>query len=331
MENKSLRMVATMGTLGAVAPLILHASHAMAQAEYPVRPLRLIVPFAPGGGQDTVGRLLGGKLAEALGQPVVVDNRPGGGSVVASEIVASANADGHTLYLVEGSFAVVPSLRKRLPFDPIRSFQPVARVSTAPGAVVVHASVPATTVSALLALAKAQPGKLNFGSSGIGGASHLSGELLKMMTGIDIVHVPYKGSARVTAAMLGGEVSMAIINPVSALPHVKAGKLRILAVTTAKRVPLLPDVPTIDESGIPGFQNTIWNGIAVRTGAPAHVVERLNREVVRATLAPDVKNQLVRDGATAFGSDTPQDFLRFIEVEIAKWELVVKKAGIQAH
>lgn len=310
---------------------VAHTPFAAAQSEYPTRPVRLIVPFAPGGGQDMIGRLLGGKLAEAFGKQVVVDNRPGGGSVVASEIVAAAAADGHTLYLIEGNFTVVPSLSEKLSFDPVRSFAPVARVSVSPGAVIVHASVPATTFGELLALARAQPGKLNFGSSGIGGASHLSGELLKLMTGIDIVHVAYKGSARVTSAMLGGEVAMAIINPVSTLPHVKAGKLKLLAVTTAKRVPSLPDVPTVAESGVPGFENAIWNGIVVRAGTPAAVVDRINREVVKASLSSDMKDQLARNGASVFGPDTPQDFARFIQSEIEKWAKVVKAAGIRSH
>lgn len=313
--------------------LLLLGSTSMhaAEAEFPSKPIRLVVPFAPGGGQDMVARLVGGKLSEAFRKQVVVDNRPGGGGVVASEIVANSAPDGHTLYLIEGGFAVAPSLHTKLPFDPIKSFTPIARVSVAPGAVVVNASVPAQTIGELLALAKAQPGKLDFGSAGIGTSSHLAGELLKMLAGIDIVHVAYKGSASVTSAMLNGEVAMALINPVSVLPHVKAGKLKFLAVTTAKRVPAFPEVPTVAESGVPGFENVIWNGMVVRAGTPLPTVQRLTQEIVKVSLVPGVKEHLARDGAVMYGEDTPRAFAQFLQAEIAKWNKVVKKAGIQPN
>lgn len=307
----------------------LAAPLALAQKDYPTRPVRLIVPLAPGGGQDTVARILGGRLSEILGQQILVDNRPGGGSVIASELVANAPPDGHTIYLASTTFVAAPSLHRRLPFDPHKDFAPVTRVSTAPGALVIHPSLPAKSVKELVALARARPGELTFGSAGIGAQSHFSGELFKMMAGIDIVHVPYRGSGPATTAQLAGEIAISFVNPIPTMPHVKAGKLRMLAVTTAGRWPLLAELPTIAESGVPGFQNIIWSGVVVPAATPKAIISQLQRGVAQAAQSPEVKKHLERQGTLPFGPDTPDKFAAFLEAEIAKWKKVARQAGIK--
>ena len=314
--------------LAALLAVAVPFSAARAQP-YPVRPIRLIVPLAPGGGNDTAARLVGRKLSETLGQQVVVENRPGGGSVIASEIVVNAAADGHVLYLVSTAFTVAPALHKSLRFDPLRDFAPITRVSIAPGALIVHPSLPVTSVKGLIALARAQPDRITYSSAGPGSASHLGGALFGMLAGVRLVHVPYKGSALASAAVLSGEVAAAFTNPTSSLPHVRAGRLRMIAVTTAERWPLLPDLPTIAQSGVPGYEILIWNGLAVRAGTPQSVVTRLHRDVAQVLLAPDVVAHLANDGSRP-QPESPQAFGAFLEKEIAKWKKVVPLAGITA-
>jgi tripartite-type tricarboxylate transporter receptor subunit TctC len=308
--------------LAAVVP----ASSAL---DFPSKPIRLLVPLAPGGGNDTAARLVGHKLGEALGQQVVVDNRPGGGSVIASEIVARAAPDGHTLYLVSTAFTAAPALHQDMPFDSLRDFAPITRVSIAPGALIVHRSLPVGSVKDLIERAMARPGQITFSSAGLGSGSHLGGELFNMLAGVKLLHVPYKGSALATTAVLSGETAVAFNNPTSSLPHIKAGRLRMIAVTTAQRWPLLPEVPTIAESGVPGYEILIWNGLVVHAATPPAIVVRLHRELTRILGAPELGALFATDGSRVM-VESPAAFGAFLKGEIAKWGRVVREAGITA-
>jgi tripartite-type tricarboxylate transporter receptor subunit TctC len=261
----------------------------------------------------------------------VVDNRPGGSGIIAGESLLKSPADGHTLYLVSTSFVVAPALRKQLPYDTLKDFTAVSRIATPPGALVVHASLPAKNVKQLIQLAKAHPGRITFGSAGVASQSHLSGELFKVLAGIDIFHVPYKGSALATTALLSGEVAMSFANPTSTLPHVEAGKLRMLAVTTAERSTLFPSTPTMAEAGVPGFENSVWNGIVVSSATPKSITSELHDAIARAVISPDFAEQLKRIGNTPFTGDTSEKFAAFVTGEIAKWRKVVAQAGISAQ
>jgi tripartite-type tricarboxylate transporter receptor subunit TctC len=293
------------------------------------RPLRIIVPFAPGGGQDNAARLMASKLGELVQQQVIIDNRPSASGIVAAETLLKAPADGHTMYLASTSFVVSPSLMKSLPYDTVRDFAPITRVASAPGTLVVHASLPVTTARDLVRLAKSKPGQITFASAGVASNSHLSGELFKVLAGVDIIHVPYKGSALASTALISGEVVMGFSNASATLPHVRAGRLRMLGVTTAKRSPLLPDVPTIAESGVPGFENTIWNGVVVSSATPKAAAAALHEALTRVLQAPDVKERFAREGATTYTADTPQEYGAFIRSEIEKWRKIVVSAGIK--
>ena len=308
---------------------LLPAPHVGAQ-QYPTKPIRIIVPLAPGGGNDTVARLVGQKLSDALGQPVIVENRPGGGGVIASEIVARSAPDGYTLYLVSTSFTAAPALPSKLPFDTLRDFAPITRLSTVPGALTVHASMPVKSVRQLLALAKARPGEVTYGSAGIGSGSHFAGELFKIASGVNILHVPYKGSALVTNALLSGEVMVGFGNPISALPHVQSGRLRILGVTSARRWPLLPQFATVAESGVPGYEQLIWNGISVVAGTPQPIVARIHAELARAIAAPDIVSQLSKNGSQP-RIEKPEEFAAFLRNEIARWQRVVQSSDIRQN
>ena len=309
-------------------PFLFSLAAAPAPAQgYPARPLRLIVPLAPGGGNDSTARLVGARLAESLGRPVIVENRPGAGSVVASEIVARAPADGYTLYLVSTSFTAAPALVRKLPFDPSNDFSPVTRLAVVPGALIVHASVPVRSVKDYIALARARPREITFGSAGVGSGSHLGGELFRIHARVDLVHVPYKGSAIVTTALLSGEVTSAFTNPISSMPHVKAGRIRNLGVTSAQRWPLLPDHPTLAEAGVPGYELLIWNGVSVRAGTPPAIVDRLHRDLVNAAGLPEVVSHLAADGSRPM-TQSPAEFGAFIRNEIAKWNKVAAAAGL---
>jgi tripartite-type tricarboxylate transporter receptor subunit TctC len=312
-------------------PLAFCLGVAPAHAQsYPVKPIRLLVPLAPGGGNDTTARLVGARLAESLGQPVIVENRPGAGSMIASEIVARAPADGHTLYLVSTSFTAAPALVRKLPFDPFNDFSPVTRLAVVPGALIVHASLPVRSVKDYIALARARPRQITFGSAGVGSGSHLGGELFGIHARVEMVHVPYKGSALVTTAVLSGEVTSAFTNPISSLPHVRAGRIRNLGVTSAQRWPLLPDYPTLAEAGVPGYESLIWNGISVRAGTPPAIVERLHRDLASAVSLPDVVKHLAADGSRPM-TQSPAEFDAFIRNEVAKWRKVAAAAGLKVN
>ncbi len=301
---------------------------AAAAPEFPTHPLRIIVPLSAGAA-DTLSRTIGQKLNEAWGEPVIVENRPGAGTSLGSAIVARANADGYTLVMATFSHAVNATFRKRLPYDTLKSFAAVTLVASAPNVLEVHPSVPARTTAELIALAKAQPGKLNFASAGNGSSSHLAGELFKMMSGIDIVHVPYKGSAPAMADLLGGNVQMTLDPLPSSIGNIRAGKLRALAVTTASRAPLLKDVPTLSESGLPGYDMQGWSGLLVPAGTPPKIINRLHGEIVKALAMPDVKSRFSGMGFETVGN-TPAEFQKFIRREVDKWGKIVKTLNISA-
>ena len=319
------------------APLLVGVSlafcagvSAQAAETYPTRPIRVIVTYPPGGGVDLAARVIGQKFTEAFGQQVIIDNRGGAGGNIAMEMGARAQPDGYTLTMsAAGPTAINVSLYNKVPFDPVRDYAPVARVASTIYALVVHPSVEAKSVKELIALAKARPGKLTFASAGIGAPPHLSGELLKTMAGIDIVHVPYKGTGPALADLVGGQVTMMFSDALAAAPQIKAGKLRGLAVSSSRRFPLVPDLPTVAESGVPGFSAVGWTGLLAPAGTPRPIIQKLNAEIVRVLSLPDVKEKLAGDGSE-FGKNTPEDFSKFIKEEIAKWGKVIKASGARA-
>ncbi len=304
-------------------------SAAMAE-RYPDRPIRLLVGFAPGGGADTAARPVAQRLAEAMGQQVVVDNRPGSSGNVAAEIVARASPDGYSvLFGTIANFAINPMIYERLTYDPVRDFAPVSLAAAPVNVVVVHPSVQAATMKELIALIRARPNTFNYGSSGIGGTGHLAGELMSLMGGLVMTHVPYKGGAPAMADLIGGNIPMVITVVPGAMPQVRAGRARVLAVTTGKRSTLLPDLPTIGESGLPGFEANNWYGIVVPAKTPQPIVGRLNAEVVKVLNSPGLRETYANQGTEAIPS-TPAEFTAYIRSEIAKWGRIVKAAGIKA-
>jgi tripartite-type tricarboxylate transporter receptor subunit TctC len=304
----------------------LATASAIAQP-YPSRPIRLVIPFSPGGATDVPGRLITQKLAESFGQQFIVDNRPGAGSAIGSEIVARAQPDGYTLLLTGTPFAVIPALYPKLAFDPAKDFAPVMQVALAPNVLVVHPSLPVRSVKELIALAQAQPGRINYASGGTGGAQHLFASLFMSMAKIELTHIPYKGSGPATADLLGGHVKVGLPGISIAIPHAKAGRMVPLAVTSARRAPQIPEVPTIDESGVAGYDAAVWFGMFAPKGTPATIIRRLHDEVVRVIRLPDVENGYLASGNLAVTS-TPEEFGAFIRADIAKWGRVVREAKI---
>ena len=298
-----------------------------AQAAWPERPIRLIVPAAAGGTTDIAARLVGKRMSEILGQPVVVDNRAGGAGIIGSQALLLAPADGYTLMMGNiGPNAINYALYRQLPYKP-QDFAPITMVVSVPNVLVVNAKVPARNVAELVALAKSEPGKLSFGSSGSGQSVHLSGELFKKRAGIDIIHVPYKGAAPAVADLVAGQVTMMVDNLPSSLPQIQAGKLRALAVTSGTRVAELPDVPTMKEAGFDDFQVTAWFGLVARAGTPPAVIAQLYKAAATVLAEPQIKSRLAELGGQA-GGDTPEHFGQFIEQERQRWARVVKDTGI---
>jgi len=300
---------------------------ALAESSYPTRPVRLIVPFAPGGGADISARVVAARLTERLGQQVVVDNRPGAGGNVGTELVARATPDGYTLISVSSSYAANPALYK-LSYDPVKGFEPITLVSQQPFLFVVNPAVPAKTVKELIALARAQPGKLNYLSSGAGGIQHLAVELFKSMAGVDIVHIPYRGGASGQADLLANNVQIEFGTMLSTLPLARGGQLRALAVTTAVRSPAAPDVPTVAEAGVPGYAVSGWYAILAPAGTPREIVTRLNRDTVAALQAPEVKQRFASEGSMIAAS-TPAELTDHLAREIGKWKKLVAEANIR--
>lgn len=312
------------------AALGLALAHGAFAQIYPTRPISMVVGFAPGGGTDTVARIVAQKVGASVGQSVLVENKPGAGGNVATDQVARSAPDGYTILLGSvGSLAVAPHLIAKLPYDPLRDLAPITMAVEFANVLVVQPSL-ASTLAEFVKLAKEKPGTLTYGSSGIGGAGHLAGELLRLMAGIDIVHVPYKGGGPAMQGMLGGQVSAIFATPVTAAPHVKAGKIKAVATTGAARSAFMPDVPTIAESGYPGYEATNWYAFLAPAGTPKPVLERLHRELVQALKAPDVREQLEKQGIEA-NPGTPEELAKYMERELATWGRVVKEAKIQAN
>ena len=308
--------------------LALAACLALAQSD---KSARFVVGFTPGGPSDILARALAAKLSETRRQPVVVENRPGAGGNLAAEVVAKSAPDGNTWLLGNNSIlATNAALYGHLPFDPVKDFAPVALVAVQPNILVVHPSVPATTVTELIAYAKAHAGRLNYASSGAGAAAHLSGELFKAMTGVDMVHVPYKGAQPALTDVIAGQCQLMFATSASVLPYVKAGRLRALAVTTAQRSPSLPELPTVAEAGVPGFESITWHGVVVPSATPAPIVERLNRDINAALRDAELRARLEGLGAEIAGG-TPQQFAAYIAREIPKWTKVVRDSGAKAE
>jgi tripartite-type tricarboxylate transporter receptor subunit TctC len=316
-------------TLALGAAFAVAACNVAAQT-YPSRPIRFVVPQSAGSATDLVAREIGNKLSERLGQPVTIDNRAGAGGIIGMEVVAKAPPDGHTIGIVSGTHTVNPSIRRNMPYDAIKDFAPVTLATSQPYLLVAHPSLPVKNVKELVALARARPGQINFASSGTGTLGHLGIELLKLTAHIDMVHIPYKGIVPALTDLMGGHVSLLFPTLVSGLPQAKAGRLTALAVSTGKRAAIAPDIPTVAESGFPGYDVSGWFGILAPAGTPAAIVSRLNGEIVAILQMNDVKEKLAADGSTTVGS-TPQQFDAHLKAEMAKWAQVVKAAHIRAE
>jgi len=304
---------------------------AAAQAQtFPTKPIRLIVPFPPGGGTDITARIIAQKLTERWSQQVVVDNRPGANGTIGVEITAKSAPDGYTITMISSSHAVNVSLYAKLPYDLIRDLTPVTQATSQPYSLVIHPSVPAKSVKELIALARAKPGSLNYGSSGAGGLSHLSGALLATLAGVNLVHIPYKGGALAMNDVIGGQIQMLFGTLLLTGPHVKAGRLRSLAVTTAKRAPAAPELPTMMETGVPGYEVTQWYGILAPAKVPPAIIDKLSKEIARGLHEPDVKPRLAADGSDAVGN-APVEFGAHIKAEVVKYAKIVKEIGLKAE
>jgi len=315
-------------SLASILTLIFlqHAVHA--QTSYPARAVRIIAPSSAGGAADRVARVVAPPLSARLGQPVVVDARPGAGTIVGTEAAAKSAPDGHTLLIALPALAINPSIYKTLPYDGLRDFVAITQATNQPNLFVVHPSLPVKSVKQLIALAKGRPNELVYASSGIGSSSHLTVELLLLMTRTRMLHVPYKGPRPALIDLIAGRVTLAATSTIASLPHVRSGRLRALAITTAKRVPVLPDIPTVAESGVPGYESVSWFGFAAPAGTPREVLERLHKEIVAILRTPEVSERFARDG-TEVVANSPEEFSRYIAAEAVKWAKVVKSAGIK--
>jgi len=310
-----------------IASLILWTVPAGAQG-YPEKPVRMIVPFPAGGGSDTAGRAIAQRLSERLGQPVVVENRVGAAGSIGAELASRAPADGYTILLGSTSeLTQYPLVNRKIRYDPVRDFVPISMVGTIPLVLVVHSSLPAQSVAGLIRLAQERPGAIDFGSAGVGATTHLAVEHFMLITKVKLRHVPYKGSPQVSADLVAGHIQMAIPTLPAAFPFIQAHRIRALAVTTEARVPVLPDVPTMQEAGVKGYVNVLWAGVLAPKGTPDAIVKRLNSEIASALQVADVRKVLEANGATP-QSSTPEEFARFIRVELDKWDTVVKMARI---
>jgi tripartite-type tricarboxylate transporter receptor subunit TctC len=312
-----------------IALSMLFAAEAAAQA-YPAKPPRLLVGFVPGGGVDQTARITTAKLTEIWGQPITVENKPGAGGTIAGDSVAKAAPDGYTFVLCNiGSHGVSPALYKKIPYDAIRDVTYIGLIGTTPNVMAVHPSVPANTVAEFIAYARANPGKISYGSSGVGTSTHLGVELFKSMTGIDIVHVPYKGGAASSADLVAGQIQLVITNLPEQVAYIKAGRTRALGVSTAKRSPQFPDVPTIAEAGVPGYEVTVWYGLCGPGGMAPALVERINSDLQKAVSSPETVKRLADSGIEA-APGSSESFTAFARAEVAKWAKVVKEAGVTA-
>ncbi|MSQ70114.1 MAG: tripartite tricarboxylate transporter substrate binding protein [Betaproteobacteria bacterium] len=303
---------------------------ATAAQPYPTRPVRIVIPLSPGGTTDVPGRLIAQRLPETLGQPFIVDNRPGAGGIIGADSVAKAKPDGYTLLLTATPHVITPGLYKSMPYNALADFAPVIRIASGPYLLAVHPSLGVGSVRELIALAKSRPGKIDFASSGNGSAQHLVGALFARMAGIDLSHVPYKGSGPATTDLLAGVVKVGFPGTPIAMPHIKAGRLRALGVTTAARLPQLPEVPTIAEAGVPGYEALVWVGLLAPAGTPADIIAKLNAEIAKLLRLPEVQQLLAASGVEATPT-TPEEFGVYLKSEFDKWQKVVLESGAQIN
>ena len=315
----------------AVFATLLSVSAASKSQSFPAKSIRWISPWPAGGANDIFSRAIGQKIAESFGQQVLVDNRPGAAGTIGSDLAAKAPADGYTVVMGSSpTHAIAPALYPALPYDPVRDFAAVTLVGSVPNVLVLHPSVPARNVKELIAVAKARPGKLNFASTGNGTSQHLSAELFKFMAGVDMVHIPYKGTAPALTELVAGQVDLAFENMPALIPHIQAGRLRALAVTTSKRSAIMPELPTIAEAGLPGYDASVWFGVFVPAGTPRPVIDRLHAEILKALQTPDLKSRMVSMGTEVSGMG-PDDFSAYVRKEIPKWANLVKAAGVKIN
>ena len=311
--------------LGGFALLAAACGQTLAQG-YPTGPVRMIVPFPAGGGIDNMGRIVGQKLTDVLGKPIVIENRGGANGMIGSEIVAKSPKDGYTLLFNGANFVTTPSLFSKATYDPIRDFEPISLVSLAPNILVVHPSLPARSVPELIAVAKARPGQVQYAGSGSGSTPHLAAELFKTMAKVDMVHIPYRGSGPAMIGLLSGEASVMFLPAINAGPHLKSGRLRALAVTSAARLPAMPQLPTIAESGLRGYESSQWYGALAPAGTPVEILNLLNGHIVKFMQSPEMKQRLIAEGTVPVGS-TREQFASHIKAEIVKWAKVIKQSG----
>ncbi len=317
-----------MCVLASAALLAAAFGHAAAQG-YPTGPVRMIVPFPAGGGVDNMGRIVGQKLTEILGKPIVIENRGGANGMIGSEIAAKSPKDGYTLLFNGVSFVTTPSLNSKATYDPIKDFEPISLVALAPNILVVHPSLPARSVQELIAITKARPGQVNYAGAGSGSTPHLAAELFKTMAKVNMVHIPYRGSSPAMIGLLSGEASVMFPAATAAGPYLKSGRLRPLAVTSTSRLPAMPELPTVAESGLKGYESSQWYGMLAPTGTPEDIVSVLNMHIVKIMHSPDMKQRLIAEGTVPVGS-TREQFASHIKVEIAKWAKVIKDSGARA-
>ena len=306
------------------------AGEALAQA-YPARPVRLIIPFSAGGAADVPGRILAERLTPVFGQQVVVENRPGAGSTIGAEAAARAAPDGYTLFMISNTHFVSAGLHKKLTYDSLNDFTPVTQITSAPNVLIVHPSLPAKNVKELIALAKSRPGQINYASSGNGSTQHLTGALFSKMAGINMTHIPYRGSGPVTADLLAGQVQVGFPGIAGMLPHIKSGRLRALGVTGSKRSPELPDVPTISEAGVKGYEMVAWFGIAGPKGLPREIQTKLHGDLLKVLRTPDMHKALSNVGQEVAYQEKPEQFYSFMKIEAAKWAKVVQESGAKVE
>ncbi|MFO0519605.1 MAG: tripartite tricarboxylate transporter substrate binding protein [bacterium] len=331
MHRKTQARRGSVPLLVAVAAVALAATvPAVLAQKFPAKPIRMIVGYAPGGGTDIMGRLIAQEVSAALAQPVVVENRPGAAQNVAAEFVARQPADGYTLFMSSAAHGINVSLYAKINYDPVKDFAPIAVFATSPNLLLVHPSFPAKSVKEFISVARKNPGRLNFSSSGVGSSQHLSGEMLKVMIGVDMTHVPYKGSAPSLAGLASGEVDFAFNNIPSAQPLMTPGRVRALGITSAKRSPLLPNLPTMVEGGIPGFVTETWYGLLAPAGTPREVISLLNDVAVKAVQKPDVRDRLAQMGADPI-AEPPDFFARYLAAEIARWAKVIRDSKAKAE
>lgn len=311
---------------GALAAILLCAVATSSAQSYPAGPIRIIVPFPAGGGVDTAGRLLGQKLSEAIGKPVVIDNRAGANGMIGSEMVAKSPKDGYTLLVNGANFVTTPSLYKNVTYDPIKDFEPVSLLAHAPNILVVHPSLPVKTVRELIAFAKTRPGQLNYASSASGSTPHLAAELFNTMTGTRMVHVPYRGTGPAITAIISGEITVMFMPALAAIPYIENGRLRALGVTTIERLPALPQLPTVVEAGLKGYQSSQWYGVLAPAGTPADILDVLNGHAAKIMQSAEMKERMKNSGSVAVGS-TREAFAKHLQSEFTKWAKIIKASG----